>query len=295
MTMDPPPEAADIEKGNIAMDPTRRLCLQLFAEGGEGGASASPAAAEASAEGQWENRAKTAECQPGQAAAAKPTWEELMSDPEYNQRMRQTVQARLKSAKEAQQAMAVLAPALERLARSLNQEPGRPDYEALARAICPQESQPPEATREAAPEATRETAPEGPREAETRDAEALQAHFRSLRAQGQALKRIFPGFDLARELEDPVFARMTHPRVGIPVEDAFYARHHRQIQAAAMEAAAQTAARKLAQAVQSGSLRPREAGAGAPSLTAFPQTPQQRQALKQRIREAAARGEKIYP
>lgn len=142
-------------------------------------------------------------------------------------------------------------------------------------------------------EVPQEAEPPGPEE----ESQALQAHFRSLEEQGRRLKELYPGFDLVRELQNPAFARMTHPRVGIPVEDAYFALHREELQGAAMAAAARKTAQKLSQAIQSGSLRPREAGSAAPSFTTFRegQTKEQREALKKRIREAAARGEKVYP
>lgn len=212
--------------------------LQLFGEGGEGsGASGeSPAPAEA-------------------PAPEKPAWEALMEDPDYRQRLEETVQSRLEEAAQAEKARA------EAEAQAARQE--------------------------------RET-----RESQARQRfQQLQSHFRSLEEQAQRVKALYPGFDLARELRNPMFARMTHPSIGIGVEDAFFALHREELQGAAMAAAAEKTAQKLSQAIQSGSLRPRESGGAAPSLSTFRegQTKEQREALKRRIREAAARGEKIYP
>lgn len=125
-------------------------------------------------------------------------------------------------------------------------------------------------------------------------------HLRGLERQAEEMKTLFPGFDLRRELDNPAFARMTAPDVGIRVEDAYYAVHRQEIQSAAMQVTAQKTAQMLSDAVRSGSLRPREHGTvsqGA-SLTGFDYrsaTPQQKAALKKRIREATARGEKLYP
>ena len=128
----------------------------------------------------------------------------------------------------------------------------------------------------------------------------FEAHLRDLERQGEELRRYFPGFDLRQELRSPVFARLTAPGTGISVEDAFYALHRQQIQAAAMDAAARTAARKISNAIRSGARRPVENGTAgtAASVTSFDYrgaTREQREALKSRIRTAAARGEKVYP
>lgn len=125
-------------------------------------------------------------------------------------------------------------------------------------------------------------------------------HFSELERQAEALRTLVPGFDLGRELANPAFARLTAPGTGISVEDAFYALHRQELQQAAMQVAAQKTAQLLSDAVRSGSYRPREHGVSAQgaSVTGFDYraaSPQQKAALKKRIREAAARGEKLYP
>ena len=112
------------------------------------------------------------------------------------------------------------------------------------------------------------------------------------------MREVFPGFDLRRELKNPRFAALTAPGLGVSVEDAYYALHRQELQAASMQVAAQRAAQKLASSIQSAARRPVENGAGstapaAPSLGNM--TAKQREALRQRIHTAAALGEKIYP
>jgi len=130
--------------------------------------------------------------------------------------------------------------------------------------------------------------------------DALAAHFLGLERQAEAMREVFPGFDLRMALHDPAFARMTAPDVGIRVEDAWYALHRNEIQSAAMQVAAQRTAQMISDQIRSGRMRPTENGSqpqGA-GITVFDYraaTPAQRSALKKRIREAASRGEKIYP
>ena len=93
---------------------------------------------------------------------------------------------------------------------------------------------------------------------------------------------------------------MTSPNVGISLSDAYYAVHRNEIQAASMQATAQIAAQKISNSIQSNRKRPDEAGTTgqAPSVTTFDYSKasrEQREAFKKRIRDAAARGEKIYP
>ena len=126
------------------------------------------------------------------------------------------------------------------------------------------------------------------------------AHLADLERQAQAMQELFPGFDLDAELKNPVFARMTAPDVGIPLEDAYYAVHRRELHAAAMREAAAKTAEKLAASIRSGSRRPGEAGvsAQAPSVSTFDYakaSKQQREDFKKDLRTRMARGEKVYP
>ena len=114
------------------------------------------------------------------------------------------------------------------------------------------------------------------------------------------MKKVFPNFDLRRELQNPAFARMTSPNVGISVEDAYYAVHRNEIQTAAMQATAQKTAQKISNSIQAGAKRPSEAGASgqAPSVTTFDYrqaSQKQREDFKKDLRARWARGEKVYP
>lgn len=135
---------------------------------------------------------------------------------------------------------------------------------------------------------------------ETEAVERYAPHFRELERQGEALGRAIPGFDLRQELRNPVFARLTAPGTGVSVEDAFFAVHRRELQEAAMRSSARQTAEKLVRSIQAGNLRPRENGVmgRGPSVAGFDYrsaSKEQREALKRRIREAGARGEKVYP
>lgn len=251
------------------------------------------------------------------AAAANPTeekktepqtrmsWAEIMKDPEYNKEMQNTMRSRLKSAYGAEETLGKLAPALELLARKHGQDPAKIDYDALAKAISDDESFYEDKalemgvsieTAKRIDQQERETARQQREEARTLEEQKFQNHIMRLEQQGEALKKVFPNFDLRTELRNPVFARMTSPNVGISVEDAYYSIHRKEIQAAAMQVTAQKTAQKISNSIQSGSRRPNENGTSgqAPSVTTFDYSRasrEQREALKKRIRS----GEKIYP
>lgn len=242
--------------------------LQLFAEdvNNSGEALAAP--------GQPDHRANSAcpDTQTQDAAATRPSWEELMRNPYYNEKMRAVVQGRLKEAKDSQAQLQTLAPALTLLQQRYGTEPG--DHAALVEALQ--------------------------QEQQAGEHRKLQQHLADLNLQADRLKQVFPDFDLQQSMRDPVFARLTAPDLGLTLEDAYYALHHRQLQEAAVQMAARQTARAMSNALASGSQRPREHGADpqAGSVSVFDYSkasPQERDALKNRIRLAAARGEKVYP
>lgn len=237
--------------------------------------------------------------------ASRMSWDEIMADPEYNKQMQAVVQSRLRSAKGAEETLGKLAPALELLARKHGQDPANPDYDALAKAISDDQSFYEDKALEMGvsvetamkiDQQERETARQQRQQAVTLEQQKFQQHIIKLEQQGEAMKKLFPNFDLRTELQNPAFARMTSPNVGISVEDAYYAVHRNEIQTAAMQVTAQKTAQKISNAIQSGSRRPDEAGTSgqAPSVTTFDyrsMSREQREALKNRIRS----GEKIYP
>lgn len=126
--------------------------------------------------------------------------------------------------------------------------------------------------------------------------QGIRNHYDSLHRQGQALQSRYKDFDLNRELDNPVFLKLTGPQVGLSVEDAYMAVHHREL----MEAVARGARQEVTNSIRAGAARPAEHGinASAPGVVTFDYknaTRSQREAFKKQIFEAAARGEKIYP
>ena len=236
---------------------------------------------------------------------ARMTWDEIMKDPEYNKHMQATVQSRVRSAKGAEEALGKMAPALELLARKHGQDPAKIDYDALAKAISDDESYYEDKalemgvsieTAKRIDQQERDTARQQREEARTLEEQKFQNHIMKLEQQGEALKKVFPNFDLRTELRNPTFARLTSPNMGMSVEDAYYAVHRKEIQAASMQVTAQTVAKKISNSIQAGSRRPNENGTSgqAPSVTTFDYrtaSREQREAFKKRIRS----GEKIYP
>ncbi len=241
---------------------------------------------------------------------ARMSWDEIMADPEYNKQMQAVVQSRLRSAKTAEETLAKMAPALEVLARKHGQDPASPDYDALAKAINDDDAYYEDKalemgvtveTAKRLDQQERDTARQKREETRNLEQQKLQDHFTKLEQQGEALKKVFPNFNLRTELQNPAFARMVAPGQGImSVEDAYKAVHRKEIEAAQSQVIAQQTAQKISNAIQAGSRRPDENGTSgqSASVTTFDYSKaskEQREALKREIYAAKARGEKLYP
>ena len=238
-------------------------------------------------------------------APTRMSWEEIMADPEYNKQMQSVVQSRLRSAKGAEETLGKLTPALELLARQHGQDPANIDYDALVKAISDDDSFYEDKALEMGvsvetarkiDQQERDTTRKQREEQRTLEQQKVDNRFNQIYQQSEEIKKTFPNFDLKTELQNPVFARMMAPDMPFTVDDAYYAVHRNEIQSAAMQVTAQTVAKKISNAIQSGSRRPNENGTSgqAPSVTTFDyrsMSPEQRKSLKDRIRS----GEKIYP
>ena len=237
------------------------------------------------------------------------TWEEIMKDPEYNGRMQQVVRDRLRESRGAQDNLRALEPALELLADRYHLDAGNLDAAALAKAITEDnafyEQQAevlgvsPETARRMDQMERFERRQRQQQEEDQRQ-QAAREHIRGLVQQEAAMRELVPDFDLRRELENPTFARLTAPGVGISVQDAYFAVHRKEMQEQIQRQATQETAQKLAASIQANQGRPRENGTSAQAQSTgqvdYRHMPrQQREELKERIRMAAARGEKVYP
>ena len=242
-------------------------------------------------------------------APARMSWDEIMADPEYNKQMQAVVQSRLKSAKGAEEALAKLTPALELLARKHKLDPANMDYDALTKAISDDDSYYEDKalqmgtsveTAKKIDQQERDNARQQRAQELSLQEQKIRNHFAGLEAQAKDFQKIIPGFDLQTELKNPAFLRMTSPNVGISVRDAYYAVHHDEMQAAAMQATAKATAQNISNNIQARQRRPDENGISgqAPSATTFNYSKasrEQREAFKKDLHARWARGEKVYP
>lgn len=206
--------------------------------------------------------------------AKRLTWDEIKADPEYAEAYKRdqerNVRSRLRSAKEAEENMAILMPALEVLARNMGMDMEHIDYGKLAEAINGDRSyyedmalEKGDSVEKVMKEDQENRAARRGEIAQQKSAEdaAIEAHVDALYEQGQKLKKLFPSFDLRTELQNPAFRRMTAPGEGImSVEDAYRAVHRKEIEAATAQVTAQMTAQQISNAIQSGSHRPQENG-----------------------------------
>lgn len=125
---------------------------------------------------------------------------------------------------------------------------------------------------------------------------ALDQRFDELNAQAQEFAQKVPGFDLMAELQNnPAFATMTQPGSPVTVEQAYYATHP-EFRQREVESVAKRATEAVASSVRAGASRPQENGTQAASIVSVPYSKmsrEDREALKRRIHEAAARGEHL--
>lgn len=223
------------------------------------------------------------------------TWDEIMEDPEYNRKMQETMQKRLKTAKAAEESLNALMPAIKKLAQEKGLDPENVDYISLGKMLTGEYES--KAMELGVPV---ETVMQLEQQQRTIEQQKIENHFARLEREAEDLRKVFPNFSLQAEMANPAFAKLTHPNIGMSVEDAYYAVHRKELQFASMQVAAQKTAQQISNAIQSGTRRPVESGQStqAPSVTTFDYsraTKAQRDEFKAKLRASWARGEKVYP
>ena len=86
----------------------------------------------------------------------------------------------------------------------------------------------------------------------------LREHFGKLSQQAEVMRQSYPNFDLQKELENKDFLRLTSPDVGLSVEDAFFAVHHKELAPQMMAYGMQRAKQQMGQTLQAQRNRPAE-------------------------------------
>lgn len=95
---------------------------------------------------------------------------------------------------------------------------------------------------------------------EQQNREAIGQHYMKLTKQAEEMKAQFPNFNLDAELQNPDFLKLTSPAIGLSVEDAYFAVHHKELGPQMMAYGMQRAKNQMAQSIMAKGARPREGG-----------------------------------
>lgn len=203
-------------------------------------------------------------------AKERPSFDELVKGDykeDFGKAVSAIVQDRLKHTKQAAETLEKLTPALEALLQKYGLKEG--DYEGLVAKITDDDAlYEDEALQRGIPVDTlkqmkkleADKAQLQRMQAERMQEAQVQKHFQNLVTQGDALRQIYPGFDLNTELQNPRFFELTKPGVGVDVRTAYEVVHRDEIIGGAMQYTAQQTAQKLSSAMASGANRPSENG-----------------------------------
>ena len=211
------------------------------------------------------------------------------------------VQERLKNSKKGDETLARLAPMLNALAQRYNVAEG--DYDQLSAAIMDDDSiYEDEAiergmsveTLKSIKNLERENAAMREREQQSMKDMQMRAHFDRLGQQAEAARQFYPNLDLATELKNPQFLRLTSPGVNVDVKTAYEVVHADEMRGAMMQYAAQRRASDMSKAIQSGSRRPSETGLSRNAQAATQITPDiNNKSWREEVKRRARAGERI--
>lgn len=237
---------------------------------------------------------------------AKPSFKDLIEGEykdEYGEHVQELIRKRFRTNAENEEKLGKMAPIMEMLGKKYNIDPA--DIDQIAKIVGDDDSLYEEEAMErgmsieslkAVKQMERENEQLKAREQQSIQQQQLRAHFNKLAQQADEAKKLYPGLDLQTEMQNPAFARLTSPGVGIDVRTAYEVVHRDEMRGAEMQFAAQKSAERMANAIRSGSMRPVENGLqgsqGAGVVKADPKslTKADREEIKRRVR----RGEKIY-
>ena len=273
--------------------------LQLFAEGGTGGADGGTGA-ETGAKGETATAAMSqrkgaksnplADVQYGKQPVAEVVtpaaevttpedrnarFEELIRGEYkdlYDARMQDTIQKRLKSTKETVDRYNALTPTLEMLAKKYGVDAS--DIDALNKAIEEDDSYYEEEALEKGVtveqlkeirKMERENADLRRQMEEQNRRDSANKFYAHVMGQVDEVKAVYPSFDLQREMQNPQFTSLL--RNNVPVRTAYEVIHKDEIIPAAMQFTARTVEQKLTNKIIANGARPAENGTSSQSAS----------------------------
>ena len=295
------------------------LSLQVFAEGagaGDGGTAEGQGAMAGAASQQKavnpladvkygiQEDASIAEVQDDTTAVVdrKAEFEKLIKGEykeEYDARMQDTIQKRLKSSKETVDKYNALTPTLELLASKYGVDAN--DIEALTKAISEDDSYYEQEALEKGmtvqqlkevKKMERENADLKRQMQEAQRQENGKKLYAAWMTQAEEAKKVYPSFDLKAEMNNPKFLDLL--KSNIDVRTAYEVLHKDEIIPAAMQFTAKTVEQKIAKKIASNGARPTENGMASQSASLVKSDVSQlSKADREEIRRRVARGEKI--
>lgn len=217
----------------------------------------------------------------------------------YDARVQDTIQKRLKSTNETVSKFNALAPTLELLAGKYGVDKG--DIEALTKAIEEDETFYEDEALERGltvqqvkeiRKMQRENAALKAQMEQEQTQQKADALYAAWMQQSEALKKLYPSFDLQAELQNEQFRALL--KSNVPIQTAFEVIHKDEILPAAMSVTAQKIQEKTANNIRSGQKRPAEgAMGGRAAVVTKSDVSQLTRADREEINRRVARGEKI--
>ena len=293
-----------------------KLDLQLFAEGsgtaeGTSGVTGTDAASTQGDKGsladvQYGIQPQSAPAAEVQETVAQPDrnaeFEKLIRGEykdQYNQRVQDTIQKRLKGTQETVDKFNSMTPMLEMLSRKYGVDAS--DIEALSKAIQEDDAYYEDEAMEMGVtvqqlKEIRKLERENAEFKKLQEEQANKAKASQLVAawqeQAQQTKSVYPSFDMDAEMQNPQFVNLL--RSNVDVRTAFEVLHKDEIIPAAMQYTAQQTKSKIAKSIAAGSNRPAENGISSQSAARVKSdVTQLSKADREEIYRRAARGEKI--
>lgn len=218
---------------------------------------------------------------------------------QYNQRVQDTIQKRLKGTQETVDKFNAMSPMLDMLSRKYGVDAS--DIEALSKAIQEDDSYYEDEAMEKGItvqqlKEIRRLERENAEFKKSQQEQANQAKAAQLVAawqeQAQQTKSVYPGFDMDTEMQNPQFVNLL--RSNVDVRTAFEVLHKDEIIPAAMQYTAQQTKSKIAKSIAAGGNRPAENGISSQSAARVKSdVTQLSKADREEVYRRAARGEKI--
>lgn len=218
---------------------------------------------------------------------------------QYNARVKDTIQKRLRGPSEAAEKYKTLTPAMELLARRYGIQDVS-DAVAIGNAILNDDALIEDAALEAGMEtsvfrrfvkAESENAAHRRQQQERERQQKAQQQYETWLKQAEVAKLRYPNLDLDTEIQNEQFMDLLHSNVD--VEAAYKVIHMDDIVSGAMAAAVKTATDKVSNAVAANGARPSENGSGQGAATVKPDIRKMTKAQRQEYARRALMGETI--